>query len=125
MPLDVIDLREFYARPLGAVTRRLIGKHIRERWQDVNGMSVFGLGYATPYLAVFRGEAVRVGALKPACRRHGTRHGARACAVAAEIGAAVGVEADAAGAGDVTGEKAARRLVPGCGVTRILVPSVV
>jgi SAM-dependent methyltransferase len=66
MHLDVIDLREFYARPLGAVTRLLIGKHIRACWGDVNGMSVFGLGYATPYLAVFCGEAVRVGALMPA-----------------------------------------------------------
>jgi len=63
---DVISLREFYSRPLGAVTRLLIGKHIRKAWQDVSGMNVFGLGYASPYLAVFRGEAVRVGALMPA-----------------------------------------------------------
>jgi SAM-dependent methyltransferase len=66
MHLDVISLREFYSRPLGAVTRLLIGKHIRRAWPNVRGMSVFGLGYATPYLAIFRGEAVRVGALMPA-----------------------------------------------------------
>jgi len=66
MQLDVIDLHEFYSRPLGAVARRLIGRHIRQRWRDVKGMNVFGFGFATPYLAVFRGEASRVGALMPA-----------------------------------------------------------
>lgn len=63
---DVVDLREFYSRPLGAVARRLIGTRIRARWGDVSGMSVFGLGYAAPYLAAFRGEAARIGALMPA-----------------------------------------------------------
>lgn len=66
MQLDVIDLHEFYARPLGAVARRLIGRHIRKSWSDVKGMNVFGFGFTTPYLAVFRGEAARVGALMPA-----------------------------------------------------------
>lgn len=66
MQIDVVDLREFYARPLGAVARRLIGARIRSRWNNAKGMSVFGLGYATPYLAPFRGEAERVAALMPA-----------------------------------------------------------
>ncbi len=68
MHLDVIDLREFYARPLGLVVRRLIAHRVRSRWRNVAGMSVFGLGYATPYLSPFRGEAVRVGALMPAAQ---------------------------------------------------------
>lgn len=63
---DVVDLREFYSRPLGAVARRLIAARIRARWHNVAGMSVFGLGYATPYLTSFRGEAARIGALMPA-----------------------------------------------------------
>ena len=66
MQIDVIDLREFYSRPLGAVARRLVGARIRERWGNVSGMSVFGLGYTTPYLGIFRGEAERMGALMPA-----------------------------------------------------------
>ncbi len=66
MHIDVVDLREFYARPLGTVVRRLIASRVRARWRNVSGMSVFGLGYATPYLAAFRGEADRVGALMPA-----------------------------------------------------------
>lgn len=65
---DVVDLREFYSRPLGAVARRLIGARIRARWDNVSGMSVFGLGYAAPYLTGFRGEAARIGALMPAAQ---------------------------------------------------------
>ncbi|MGD9869389.1 MAG: class I SAM-dependent methyltransferase [Hyphomicrobiales bacterium] len=66
MHMDVIGLREFYARPLGMMVRRLIGHRLRARWRDVAGMSVFGLGYAVPYLGAFRGDALRVGALMPA-----------------------------------------------------------
>ena len=66
MHVDIIDLREFYARPLGAVVRRLIAQRIRAHWRDVTGMNVFGLGYAAPYLGVFRSEAACVGALMPA-----------------------------------------------------------
>ncbi len=66
MHVDIIDLREFYARPLGAVVRRLVMQRLRARWKDVSGMSVFGLGYAAPYLSVFRSEAERIAALMPA-----------------------------------------------------------
>jgi SAM-dependent methyltransferase len=65
MHVDIIDLREFYARQLGAVVRRLIVQRIRKRWRDVSGMNIFGLGYAAPYLGVFRQEATCVGALMP------------------------------------------------------------
>ncbi len=68
MHLDVIDLREFYVRPLGMVAGRLIARRIRERWSNVRGLSVFGLGYTSPYLDVFHGEAERVGALMPAAQ---------------------------------------------------------
>lgn len=68
MQQDVIDLREFYARPLGGVVRHLITYRMRSLWRNVTGLSVFGLGYATPYLTVFRGEAARVGALMPAAQ---------------------------------------------------------
>ncbi len=66
MHVDIIDLREFYARPLGAVVRRFLIQRLRARWSNVAGMSVFGLGYAAPYLSVFRQEANRIGALMPA-----------------------------------------------------------
>ncbi len=63
---DVVDLRGFYARPLGRVARRLIGHQIRGVWPNVTGMAVAGFGYATPYLQPFVGEATRVIGLMPA-----------------------------------------------------------
>ncbi len=63
---DVVDLRDFYATGLGQVARRMIRRQIRTLWPDVNGQSVLGLGYATPYLTSFRGEASRIIAAMPA-----------------------------------------------------------
>jgi SAM-dependent methyltransferase len=55
--MDVVDLREFYASPLGQASRRLIARRIRSRWESASGATVLGLGYATPYLDQFRQEA--------------------------------------------------------------------
>jgi SAM-dependent methyltransferase len=63
---DVVDLNEFYRRPLGHVARRMIQRRIREIWPDLRGMSLLGLGYATPYLRAFKDEAQRVVAAMPA-----------------------------------------------------------
>lgn len=65
MHLDAFDLKDFYARRLGLMVRRLLRRRIRTCWEDVRGMRVFGLGYATPYLAEFRNEARCLGALMP------------------------------------------------------------
>jgi SAM-dependent methyltransferase len=64
--MDVVDLREFYASPLGQASRRLIARRIRSRWSDLNGATVLGLGYATPYLDLFRQEARAVIGFMPA-----------------------------------------------------------
>jgi SAM-dependent methyltransferase len=66
MPLDVVDLRDFYTTLLGQTARRILGARLRRRWHNVNGESLLGLGYATPYLKVFRDEAVRTIAMMPA-----------------------------------------------------------
>ena len=66
MSLDVIELRDFYARPLGSIVRRLLTRRIRARWRSVHGRQVMGLGFAVPYIGAFRGEATRLGALMPA-----------------------------------------------------------
>lgn len=66
MSLDVVDLRTFYGSPPGEVARRLIGRIVRERFSNCTGYSILGVGYATPYLGVFREEAVRVLAFMPA-----------------------------------------------------------
>lgn len=63
---DVVDLRDFYASGLGQITRRMIRGRIRAVWNDVSGQRVMGLGFATPYLGLFRGEAERVAAVMPA-----------------------------------------------------------
>lgn len=65
---DAIDLRDFYASSLGRVARRMIGRRIRALWPDVRGLSVLGIGYAAPFLGVFRAEAQRVVALMPAAQ---------------------------------------------------------
>lgn len=65
---DVVDLRDFYASSLGQVARRMIRRRLRALWPDVTGQIVLGLGYATPYLNGFRGEAGRVLAAMPAAQ---------------------------------------------------------
>src|SRR4051794_19138823 len=66
MGIDVVDLRAFYASPLGAVARRLVGRAIERFWRPVQGLRVLGLGYATPYLAPVRSAAERALAFMPA-----------------------------------------------------------
>ena len=65
MYLDVTDLRDFYVTPLGQIVRRILLARLRARWRRVDGETVIGLGFATPYLGAFRGEALRVGAFMP------------------------------------------------------------
>ncbi|MBT4889084.1 MAG: methyltransferase domain-containing protein [Rhodospirillales bacterium] len=63
---DIVDIRDFYANPLGKVARRMIRRRVREFWPDVTGMRVLGLGFPTPFLRPFTGEAERVIAAMPA-----------------------------------------------------------
>ena len=66
MALDVVDLRTFYAEPLGRIAHRTVARTLRGWWPGTTGMAVLGLGYATPFLDQFRDHAVRVLALMPA-----------------------------------------------------------
>ena len=66
MSIDVVDLRNFYGQRLGVVARRFIGRGIRALWGDTAGQRVLGIGYATPYLGLFREEAERCLAFMPA-----------------------------------------------------------
>lgn len=68
MSLDVVDLRNFYSQRLGTVARRFVGRTIRGRWSDTRAQCVLGIGYATPYLGLFRGEAERCLAFMPAAQ---------------------------------------------------------
>ncbi|PZQ19236.1 MAG: methyltransferase type 11 [Ancylobacter novellus] len=66
MALDVVDLRDFYARPLGEIARRVLRGKLRARWPDLRGQRVLGVGFATPYLGAFRDDAERLLAFCPA-----------------------------------------------------------
>lgn len=68
MLIHVIDLRDFYSRPIGAVVRRLVAHQVRRLWPNVSGERIIGLGYATPYLIQFRDEALSTIGFMPAAQ---------------------------------------------------------
>jgi SAM-dependent methyltransferase len=68
MSNDVVDLRNFYAQRLGVAARRFIGRGVRARFADTRGMRMLGIGYAIPYLGLFREEAERCLAFMPAAQ---------------------------------------------------------
>src|SRR5712672_3522409 len=68
MSIDVVDLRTFYAQRLGAVARHFVGRSVRKHWSDTHGLRVLGIGYAGPYLGLFREEAERCLAFMPAAQ---------------------------------------------------------
>jgi SAM-dependent methyltransferase len=88
MSEDAAHLRDFYASPLGQLARRIIARRIRDRWPDVAGMDVIGLGYASPYLRMFQGEARMTAALMPQSQGvvQWPREGPYRSALVAEIG---------------------------------------
>ena len=80
MALDVLDLRGFYATPLGHVARGMIGRSLLRLWPDCARQRLLGLGYATPYLSVLGSGTERVLAFMPAAQ--GVVHwpaGSRSC----------------------------------------------
>jgi SAM-dependent methyltransferase len=66
MQHDVLELRNFYNRPLGGIVRRVLTQRIRARWRSAQACQLMGLGFAVPFIGMFRGEASRIAALMPA-----------------------------------------------------------
>ena len=66
MRRDVLELRQFYASPLGRQARAMVGRKVLEAWGDAHGLDVLALGYATPFVAEMQGPARRVVAAMPA-----------------------------------------------------------
>ena len=66
MRRDVLDLRQFYATPLGRAAREMVSRKVLEAWGDAQDLDVLGLGYATPFLGSIRTAARRVVAAMPA-----------------------------------------------------------
>ena len=54
---DAVYSKNFYASTLGAIAQRMMRRRIRTLWPDVSGMEMLGIGFATPYLGFFHGEA--------------------------------------------------------------------
>lgn len=66
MYLDVVDLRDFYSGDLGVTVRAVLSDVVRSRWPATGGDRILGLGFTSPYLGQFSGEAERVLAFSPA-----------------------------------------------------------
>ena len=66
MYLDVLDLRDFYAAPVGRMAVRQLGPVIGQLVQVDAGTRVLGFGFATPYLAATASGAERILAFMPA-----------------------------------------------------------
>jgi SAM-dependent methyltransferase len=66
MAIDVIDLRSFYASPLGESAQRCLARVLAERWTSCAGLTLLGMGYASPYLGALREKAAQVQVFMPA-----------------------------------------------------------
>jgi SAM-dependent methyltransferase len=66
--MDVVDLREYYANPLGKTTQQLIAAHLKRHMPTDPLSTVLGLGYVTPYLTAASPAGGRQLAFMPARR---------------------------------------------------------
>lgn len=64
--MDVATAADFYATRQGTVTAQLLRERLLALWPDLAGQDVLGLGYAVPYLRLWREGARRCIALCPA-----------------------------------------------------------
>jgi SAM-dependent methyltransferase len=65
MGIDARETAEFYGTALGGLTAKLLRGILLELWPDCAGQSVLGLGYAGPYLRLWREQATRCIAASP------------------------------------------------------------
>ena len=65
MATDVQAATEFYASRRGAVAARLLRARLALLWPSLAGQSVLGLGYAAPYLRLWREDARHCIAMTP------------------------------------------------------------
>ncbi len=66
MATDAHNAAEFYATSRGAVAALLLRARLARLWPSARGQNVLGIGYAAPYLRLWREEAARCIALTPA-----------------------------------------------------------
>jgi SAM-dependent methyltransferase len=65
MGIDARDAGAFYTTALGGLTAKLIRGILLDIWPDCAGLSLLGLGYAGPYLRLWREQAQRCIAVSP------------------------------------------------------------
>jgi SAM-dependent methyltransferase len=58
MTKDAQDAATFYATTLGGLTARLLRQKLLALWPDCAGLSLLGLGFAGPYLQLWREQSV-------------------------------------------------------------------
>ena len=58
----------FYATPRGTTAATILRERMAAFWPDLTGMAVLGLGYAEPYLPLWRDTAYRCISASPAAR---------------------------------------------------------
>ena len=63
---DIVDLRAFYATPLGRLAERSIAMAVSSVWATLANERLVGLGYTLPLLDRFGADAERVFAFMPA-----------------------------------------------------------
>jgi SAM-dependent methyltransferase len=66
MATDAHAAADFYGTARGAVAARLLRERLVALWPAPGGQSILGIGYAAPYLRLWREQAVRCIALTPA-----------------------------------------------------------
>jgi len=62
---SAVELKEFYDSVIGRVVQRAVRRKVAKLWNDVKGDRIVGVGYTSPYLNGFLGEAERVVSLMP------------------------------------------------------------
>jgi SAM-dependent methyltransferase len=66
MATDAHSATDFYSSRRGAVAAMMLRERLARLWPSLRGQSVLGLGYAAPYLRLWREDAARCIALTPA-----------------------------------------------------------
>src|ERR1700709_2843136 len=65
MTADAQLAAEFYGSARGAVTARMLRERVLAMWPTAPNESVLGIGYAMPYLRLWRDQAARCVAVTP------------------------------------------------------------
>jgi SAM-dependent methyltransferase len=65
MAIDARETAEFYETALGGLTARLLRQILLNIWPNCTGLSLLGLGYAGPYLRLWREQSARSISLSP------------------------------------------------------------